>query len=393
MVVVNAQQAAVNLNHGQIDTEHELLGLLADPDGIPSRVLNSHGVTAARVRERVIDLVGRGEAPVQGQIPFTPAAKKVLEMSLREALNHRTRTVTPEHLLIALVGVSEGVAVQILLDLGADPTAIRDELERVLPRPVPGRPRVPAAFQPQPVLTSGDPTVRRVLEAASEYAALAQRAEFDVLDLLDALASDRQAAGVIAGLGIDVKTMRDAIAGNREPGGVADRFTDAAAAVVDLAHQEARALGHTWIGVEHLLLGLLPELTSIAAQALESLGVSLEAVRAGIVARVPAPRPDDPIKYPPGSSAPFTPRAKRALERSLREALALGQTPRAIGPEHILLSITQDDRGLAIAILRDLGIEPAKLRATVLELIPDSRPAPGKPNPPAEPPPPTDAPR
>jgi ATP-dependent Clp protease ATP-binding subunit ClpC len=77
------------------------------------------------------------------RIPFTPAAKKVLEMSLREPLNNGTRTVTPEHLLLALVGVTEGIATQILLSLDADPKTIREELLRLLPRPIPGGPPLP----------------------------------------------------------------------------------------------------------------------------------------------------------------------------------------------------------------------------------------------------------
>jgi hypothetical protein len=166
--------------------------------------------------------------------------------------------------------------------------------------------------------------------------------------------------------------------------GLFERFTDEANKVVDLARQEAKALGHNYVGVEHVLLGLLREQHGIAARALDSLGVTLELVRARIVERAPARKEGGPRLAPPGSFAPFTPRAKRVLELSFREALSLGKQPPSIGPEHILLSLAREGQSLATVILLDLGIDFRKVRETVLDLVPDWRSVPAEPVPPSE---------
>ncbi len=164
-----------------------------------------------------------------------------------------------------------------------------------------------------------------------------------------------------------------------------ERFTDEANEIVDLAGQEAKALGHNYVGVQHILLGLLREQHGIAAGALESLGVTLEFVRAQVVNRVAPRKEGDPPRVPPASSAPFTPRAKRVLELSFREALSLGKQPPSVGSEHILLSLARENQSLETVILLDLGIDSRKPRETVLDLVPDWRPVPGAPVPPSEP--------
>jgi ATP-dependent Clp protease ATP-binding subunit ClpA len=406
-VVVSANQAAVDLNHGQIDTEHELLGLLADPNGIPSQVLNSLGVTAELAREQVIWIIRPGEVTVQGHIPLTPAAKRVLELSLRESLSSGTRNVAPEHVLLALVRENAGVATQVLLNLGAEPAAIRDALIALLPARGDAGPQIPRAFQPPPQFVTSNPVLRRVLNASMKRALDEDRSDFGIADLLIALTADEDGARAIAMLGVDVDALRDALKRDRpheppteraEPvvragrGDLFERFTDQAGEVVDLARLEAKAFEHDRVGPEHLLLGLLRAQHGIAAQALDSLGITVETARARIVDRVPPRKPGDPISEPLASSAPFTPRAKRLFELSLREALSLGQASRSIGPEHILLSIARDNENLAMGILRDLGVDSAQIRETVLGLIPNWRPVPGAPVTPLEPPPQGDAP-
>ena len=124
--VVDAQQEARGLRHSHIDTEHQLLGLLADRHSGASRVLKSFGITAKRVRQQVVQIVKPGETPVEGSLPFTPAAKKVHELAFMEAESSGSN-VTPEHLLLSgWFASGEGVATQVLLGLGADPNAIRE---------------------------------------------------------------------------------------------------------------------------------------------------------------------------------------------------------------------------------------------------------------------------
>jgi ATP-dependent Clp protease ATP-binding subunit ClpC len=131
-VVVLAQAEAKALKHNYIGTEHLLLGLLREEEGLAARVLDSFDITVEEVRAQVARIVGQGDEVVAGQIPFTPRSKKILELSLREALELGHNYIGTEHLLLGLLRENEGVAVQILRDLGAVPTAIRDEILRML---------------------------------------------------------------------------------------------------------------------------------------------------------------------------------------------------------------------------------------------------------------------
>src|ERR687888_25576 len=140
-----------------------------------------------------------------------------------------------------------------------------------------------------------------------------------------------------------------------------ERFTDRARRVVVLAQEEARMLNHNYIGTEHILLGLIHEGEGVAAKALESLGISLEAVRAQV----------EEIIGQGGSSPsghiPFTPRAKKVLELSLREALQLGHN--YIGTEHILLGLIREGEGVAAQVLQKLGADLNRVRQTVIQLL------------------------
>ena len=140
-----------------------------------------------------------------------------------------------------------------------------------------------------------------------------------------------------------------------------ERFTDRARRVVVLAQEEARMLSHNYIGTEHILLGLIHEGEGVAAKALESLGISLEAVRAQV---------EDIIgqgQQAPSGHIPFTPRAKKVLELSLREALQLGHN--YIGTEHILLGLIREGEGVAAQVLVKLGADLNRVRQQVIQLL------------------------
>ena len=142
---------------------------------------------------------------------------------------------------------------------------------------------------------------------------------------------------------------------------VFERFTDRARRVVVLAQEEARLLNHNYMGTEHILLGLIHEGEGVAAKALESLGISLEAVRSQV----------EEIIGQGGSSPsghiPFTPRAKKVLELSLREALQLGHN--YIGTEHILLGLIREGEGVAAQVLVKLGADLSRVRQQVIQLL------------------------
>src|SRR5215211_5847171 len=134
-VVVLAQEEARILKHNYIGTEHILLGLLREEEGLAARVLESLDITVERVRAQVVRIVGSGEEVTSGQIPFTPRAKKVLELALRDALSLGHNYIGTEHILLGLVRENEGVAARILLDFDADSDKIRNEVIRMLSGP------------------------------------------------------------------------------------------------------------------------------------------------------------------------------------------------------------------------------------------------------------------
>jgi hypothetical protein len=134
-VVVLAQEEARTLKHNYIGTEHILLGLLREEEGLAARVLESLDITVERVRAQVVRIVGTGEEVTSGQIPFTPRAKKVLELALREAHRLGDNYIDTEHILLSLVRENEGVAARILLDFDADFEKIRNEVIRMLSGP------------------------------------------------------------------------------------------------------------------------------------------------------------------------------------------------------------------------------------------------------------------
>ena len=140
-----------------------------------------------------------------------------------------------------------------------------------------------------------------------------------------------------------------------------ERFTDRARRVVVLAQEEARLLNHNHIGTEHILLGLIHEGEGVAAKALESLGISLEAVRAQVEEII------GQGQSAPTGHIPFTPRAKKVLELSLREALQLGHN--YIGTEHILLGLIREGEGVAAQVLVKLGADLSRVRQQVIQLL------------------------
>src|SRR5215469_1987718 len=130
--VVHAQEEARDLNHSYIGTEHLLLGLMREPESAAARALRELEIGQDEAREQVVALVGRGSEAPSGHIPFTPRAKKVLELSLREALQLSHNYIGTEHILLGLVREGEGVAAQVLVKLGADLHRVRRQVIRLV---------------------------------------------------------------------------------------------------------------------------------------------------------------------------------------------------------------------------------------------------------------------
>ena len=132
-VVVLAQEEARMLNHEYVGTEHILLGLIREDGGVAAQALGSLGITEEAARRQVEEIVGRGQTgPASGHLPFTPRGKKVLQLSLREAIALGHGYVGTEHILLGLIREDEGVATRVLNGLGADPSTIRQQVIRLV---------------------------------------------------------------------------------------------------------------------------------------------------------------------------------------------------------------------------------------------------------------------
>jgi hypothetical protein len=142
-VVVLAQEEARMLNHNYIGTEHILLGLIHEGEGVAAKALESLGISLDAVRQQVEEIIGRGQQAASGHIPFTPRAKKVLELSRREAEQLGHTYVGTEHILLGLIREGDGVAAQVLVQLGADLNRVRQRVIELISgqqlQPQPGR--------------------------------------------------------------------------------------------------------------------------------------------------------------------------------------------------------------------------------------------------------------
>jgi ATP-dependent Clp protease ATP-binding subunit ClpA len=230
-VVVLAQEEARLLNHNYIGTEHILLGLLGEPESIAGTVLESFGITRDGARVEVEEKIGRGKSQPSGHIPFTPRAKKTLELSLREALQIKHNYIGTEHILLGLIREGDGVAVQILRE-HADPVEIRAAVLNAVPAVDPGEP----------------------VEGSTETNA--------------ALRWLRHRLGR---RGSSVSSSADV------PG--AESATRGTPAVEAALQQAAVLAGSLPVGSHHLLLAALDDANSAASGALAALGVNLDELR------------------------------------------------------------------------------------------------------------------
>src|SRR5207342_1819564 len=131
-VVVLAQEEARMLNHSYIGSEHILLGLIHEGEGVAAKALESLGITQETVRQQVEEIIGRGQQAPSGSIPLTPRSKKVLKLALREALQLGHSYIGTEHILLGLIREGEGVAAQVLVGLGADLKRVRHQVIKLL---------------------------------------------------------------------------------------------------------------------------------------------------------------------------------------------------------------------------------------------------------------------
>ncbi len=204
--IVRAQEEARVLNHNHVGTEHILLGLIAEKQGAASRALSSLNVTLEAARGQVREIVGEGAQEMSGHIPFTPRAKKVVELSLREALGMRSEIIGTEHLLLGLIAEGDGVGAQILERLGTGAQTVR---ETVVQLATAGPEAEPAGDPVWPALSAAwqTRTAPRIRIVALD----------EVRDLLKSI--DRRLAAIERHLGIADETGTPAPASEDPPAG------------------------------------------------------------------------------------------------------------------------------------------------------------------------------
>jgi hypothetical protein len=217
-VIRRAQQEARAMGHGAAGTEHLVLALTGVDGGIVAEVFTEVGITAGAVREQVRTRLGPGpDRAAGGHVPFSPLAKRALELSLREALACGDQNIRPEHLLLAVSGMVESGGSEILRALGAGPDLIGTEVRERVRAPMMARPvgsqsaRVSDVANPAapPPLARPDRLLQMFLTVAGRRAWMEQRRQFGLEDLLRVCAQDERAAGLLSELGIDADLLRE----------------------------------------------------------------------------------------------------------------------------------------------------------------------------------------
>jgi ATP-dependent Clp protease ATP-binding subunit ClpA len=317
-VVVVSQEESRLLGHDYIGTEHIFLALVRIDDGFAGRALASAGVELDAARAVVTSIVGRGDAePTASHIPFTPRAKKVLELSLREALAFGHKYIGTEHVLLGLIREGEGVGCQALVALGVDLPAL-------------------------------DATVKRMIGAQSPPGSAASVTP--PRSLLRRIGFARRGTG-----------SRERVGEELLP--VLRRFTLDARQALDRADSEAQRLQRAYVGEEHVLLGILAAGEGRGARALAAAGVTLDGARErveGLAGRGEERRSAaaiGPVLVPSGLDV---------VEMSLVEAVAAGRED--IDSGDLLLGFVrraEKPEGLAAPVLSELGTSPRALREAV----------------------------
>jgi ATP-dependent Clp protease ATP-binding subunit ClpA len=304
-----AQEEAQRFNHNYIGTEHILLGLVREGDGVAGQVLQDMGIELTKIRRAVEFIIGRGERQVMGEIGLTPRAKKVIELAVDEARRLGHHYIGTEHLLLGLILEGEGIAAGVLESLGISLERVRTQVIRVLG----------AADLPPQSSETMDPLAERV-QGESGSPGSARYPPYGPADYFD-------------------------------------RFTERARNILAHAREEAQRLRRNWIGPEHLLLGLAREDEGVAAKVLSNFGVDPAKVRSAVEAVIGHGEQD--VLGEPG----ITPRAKKVLELSVDEAHRLGH--HYIGTEHLLLALIREGESVAAGVLESLGVTLEKTRSEV----------------------------
>ncbi len=344
-----AQEEAQRFQHNYIGTEHLLLGLVREREGIAAKVLSNLGVELNKVRIAVESIIGHGDHIVLGEIGLTPRAKKVIELALDEARRLNHHYIGTEHLLLGLLREDEGIAAEALQSLGVNLEKVRTETIGVLSQG--GLPQLKVA---QMARLESDwyrerENKERVQEPGEEKTVSTRQPIQDDDDKVQELSQEEK--DFIQTLGILSQDDRDRF----------DTFTVRARRVLKFSREEAQSFQHNYIGTEHLLLGLVRENGGIAAAVLRNLGVGINTVRSAIEFIIG--RGDRIVLGEIG----LTPRAKKVLELAADEARRLNHD--YIGTEHLLLGLVREGEGIAVWALESLGWNMEEVRTQTIRVL------------------------
>jgi predicted dehydrogenase len=305
-----ARKEADRFNHNFVGTEHLLLGLIKLGQGVAVNVLQKRGLDLETVRREVEKQIGPGpDQKMIGNIPYTPRVKKVLALAAKEAKALSHTYVGTEHILLGLMREGDGVAARVLKNLNVDIEQTRQEILRELdPNFAPNMDRGTSSNLARPII------------------------EHEMIAMPSA----------------------ESVA----------QFTPRAQQALAFAGKEATLLNHNFVGTEHILLGLITLGQGVSVTVLQKLGLDLEKVRDEVKKQAPAPDPKTTGKIA------YTPDFKKTLALAAKEARALGHA--YVGTEHILLGLLREG-GTAARIMKNLGVNAEQTRLEILrELDPNN---------------------
>ena len=291
-----AQDEAIRHNHNYIGTEHLLAALLRDSDTVAARALTSLGIELTKVRTAIDFTIGRGDQPMSpSDITLSPRTKKVIELAIDESRRMGQSHIGAEHILLGVIREGEGIASGVIESLGVSLPTLRTKVLELLAESGPAAPASYAA--PPPPRAHG--------------------------------------------------------------WGPFNRFTDRAKRVLALAQDEATRMGHTYIGPEHLLLGLarladLRQADPSMKRIFDTLGLTLEQIRTELGKVIP------PSGQPLPTEIALSPETKELLQFAHESA---GDKP--VVPEHLLLAIVRDEQSFGAQLLTRLGVTPERVRGAV----------------------------
>jgi ATP-dependent Clp protease ATP-binding subunit ClpA len=357
-----SRQECQRFNHDYIGTEHILLALLVEGSGVAADVLKNLDVDPRKIRKEVERLITPGaSAATMGQIPFTPGARKVLELALEESNSLGHNYIGTEHLFLGLIREEKGIAAQVLRKLNIRLESVLAHVHELL-----GMGEAPAEGQ-----SVGDSLTGRARRAMNLARAEAERFRHDRIGtehiLLGLVWEETTIGGELSNLllrGVLAEAEKRMTPGTEPVAQGRLPLTPAAMTVMELASQEARDLGHERVGTGHLLVGLIREKEGIAAKVLSEAGIRLEDALADVRKRPGTAAVDEqPAPARPLVSSVFdrfADRSRTVLGLARQEAQRFNHD--YIGTEHVLLGLIAEGGGAA-DVLGKLGIDPKRVRA------------------------------